>query len=240
MGSIFMDQPPGKTVWQLVSKNSGALIIGASLIVALNFAQITDWLRYASYHLSGQAAADKRAREEQLAGQREQEAQAEQKRREAGARQEREDSALANLDAAWQQYLVASKPKFKQIVIVRDTQKGDYACLRIIYGQSPWEQYRFDEAKERAREQMRAEWTYEIRDRIADGFAQWLNTSKLWGKIDWRYDDLGNSRLWRYWLRQTRFIFDPKDDPHPGAFDECLFPDEIWRANRYQKRIDER
>jgi hypothetical protein len=71
------------------------------------------------YHVSGQAAADKRARDEQLATRREQEAQAERQRREAQANREREEAALANLDAAWQDYLVASRTKFKQVVIVK-------------------------------------------------------------------------------------------------------------------------
>jgi hypothetical protein len=46
-------------------KNSGTLIIGAALIIGLNF-ELVDYGKFAIYHLSGQASADAAKRPQPL------------------------------------------------------------------------------------------------------------------------------------------------------------------------------
>src|ERR1700680_1046462 len=65
-----------KRLLEFAKKNSGALIIGASLIIGLNFSQLTgyvadirDEIHLAYYHLSGQADADLKAHQHFLAEQ---------------------------------------------------------------------------------------------------------------------------------------------------------------------------
>jgi hypothetical protein len=220
----------GPVVLKLLKSNSAALIIGASIIVALNFERFVDWTRYGYYHLSGQAAADARERqqyyENEMAGQakaeREQQAAAEQ-------RQADENERLKLVEAvntAWQNFLIANRSKFKQIEIVRDTAHGDYACLEIIYG--PMANLLIEEWKpevKKARDQMAAQWTYEVRDQLADAFVQWLNANRVWGVVEWRYDTLKDITKYRY-------------GGSLPLFQECLFPADVWRANRYQRKID--
>jgi hypothetical protein len=204
----------------------GAVIIGISLIVALNFGKFVEWAEDATYQLSGQAAADKRASEQNYANGKAQEAIAEQERAEQNAQFERKNAARIEatraLVTAWQDYLTANRPRFKQIDVIRDTEKGDYICLRIIYGNAASRSAEFssNEADKRTREQMFSLWTYELRDRIADGFVQWLNGNKVLKKTDWQYDDLKHL------------------DSQYSSIENCLFPSQVWRANRYQRRIE--
>jgi hypothetical protein len=217
----------------------GAAIIGISLIIALNFAQITDWARDATYHLSGQAAADMQAHERYLASQREQQARDDQARTEQRAKDEREaaarteqrakdeQEAAARIEAksamfkAWQDYLTANRQKFKQIDVIRDIVKGNYSCLRIIFGSVASSPFALNESQKRQRDQIAALWTYELRDRVADGFVQWLNSNTLLNRAAWQYNDLKNIYFESY-----------------GPFSACLGPSEVWRANRFQKRIE--
>jgi hypothetical protein len=60
--------------------------------------------------------------------------------------------------------------------------------------------------------------SYKVRDDIADDFLQWLNNSGLLDKRDWKYDDLKG--------------FD--SEVHVA----CRSATNLWRANRYQKRIE--
>ena len=59
---------------------------------------------------------------------------------------------------------------------------------------------------------------YQVRDSISDDFVGWLNGNRLLGRVDWRYDELE--------------AFDAQQ------YVNCLSPKDIWRANRYQQRID--
>jgi hypothetical protein len=62
--------------------------------------------------------------------------------------------------------------------------------------------------------------TYEMRDNISDDFVRWLNDNQISDRRDWKYDDLQD--------------FNYLTEPHFG----CLSAVSMWRANRYQKRID--
>jgi len=215
----------------------GSVIIGISLIVALNLAQFTDWIRDATYHLSGQAAADKEAEERSNAGLRQQQLIAEQQRVTEAAKEKQERAAenarQIALVEAWQDFLTTNRKLFKQITIVQDTREGDYSCLRDKlppdFSRSPLERLEAehnDKARAEAARQAAEFWNYQVQDHIADGFLQWLNTNKVSAKSNWVYDDLKS--LNQYDLGQ---LFN-------GRAMECLFPAEVWRANRYQKRIE--
>lgn len=137
---------------------------------------------------------------------------------------EESDRALA---AAWDSYLTASRSKFKQIDVIRDTVRGDYVCLRRVYGSLALAQphsYLVDGPEKKAREQMINAWTYELQDRLADGFVQWLNRAKTLDRIDWRYDHL------KQMTGETSITLDD--------WTRCLSPNNVWRANRFQRRID--
>ena len=174
--------------------NSGALIIGASLIIGLNFERFKDYvaatpdaIRTAIYHLSGQADADQA------------------KDRREFARLEKEEQArlerLRIEELAWQDFLAAARTKLPQIRVVKNSYGGDYVCLNIKWSEGEVS-------------------TYELRDNISDDFVRWLNDNRILDRRDWKYDDLQE--------------FNHLTEPHLG----CLSAVSMWRANRYQKRID--
>jgi hypothetical protein len=213
----------------------GAGIIGLSLIVGLNFAEFVGWTRYAFYHLSGQAAADKLAREQYSERLRLQQAEAEHKQAEEAARDQQMRTAEVELKkalgSAWDGFLGSNIKSFKQITIIEDARNGDYVCLR----NAPPAPTRSAEDQLRAMydEKIKAEdakrtadfWNYQIQDRVADGFLQWLNNRRVFNQANWSYDDL---KAMNSYNLLGMFITRPR---------ECQFPSDVWRANRYQKKL---
>jgi hypothetical protein len=177
---------------EFAKTNSGALIIGASLIIGLNFSRFINYAEVAIYHLLGQAGADEAALEAARANNQ--------------AAQERERIAQAATQelvriegTARQDFLIPERTKFSQQVrVVRNSFGGDYLCMG------------FSAAEDAA--------SYEVRDNIADDFVQWLNSNGLLDRRDWKYDDLKGF----------------SSGPYAG----CWSADNLWRANRYQKRIE--
>jgi hypothetical protein len=55
-------------------------------------------------------------------------------------------------------------------------------------------------------------------DTVSDDFVSWLNSNKLLERVDWKYEEMKSLDA----------------EYHFG----CLSPKDIWRANRYQQRID--
>jgi hypothetical protein len=237
-----------KYVAEFAKKNSGALIIGVSLIIGLNFErfanyfiEIPDAFRLAIYHLSGQADADRKAQQQYYAEQkatREREARELQERlaREAHerAKQAKERAAQRELErqqeeaqrakeaqarraekAAWQEFLTANRAKFKQIELVKDSQHGDYNCLRIRQVKWDFVSVYAPETEKIAAEQKAEVSTYQVRDSISDDFVQWLRNNKVSDRADWKYEDLQNM---------------PTDYKGFG----CWSPKKVWRANRDQ------
>ena len=170
----------------------------------------------AIYHLSGQATADE---QEQARRAQEYAQEQELKRR----KKEAQIELTRVLAAAWQEFLTANRAKFKQIALVKDSQEGDYSCLQIR--KDKWDfvsPYKSD-TEIKAAEQKAEVSTYQVRDSIADELVQWLNNSKSSDKTDWKYDDLQNMDV---------------DLPFRFRLNRCWSPKEVWRANRYQKRIE--
>jgi outer membrane murein-binding lipoprotein Lpp len=196
-------------------KNAGALIIGASLIIGLNFerfinyaAEISDTISLAIYNLSGKADAD-------LARYRDQAAQ------EEAQRAKKEEYERAE-QMTWQKFLTSVREKFPQIALVKNSYGGDYMCLRIS---------RTEEVS-----------AYQVRDSISDDFVQWLNanfekpvadpwaafldtpippgfvpvqpqsTNQPLKRRDWAYEDLKDFPAQPYVL--------------------CASAKDLWRANR--------
>jgi len=60
--------------------------------------------------------------------------------------------------------------------------------------------------------------SYKVRDNFADKFVQWLKSDGLLDRRDWKYDDIKGYA----------------DMSIPG----CWFAHHLWRANRYQRRIE--
>jgi hypothetical protein len=191
-----------KNAVEFARKNSGALIIGAALIVGLNFGRFSDYAIGASrifnlaiYHLSGRADADQTAA---MHVQAEERAEAAQR-----ALQEQNRLAIFNAEmAAWIEFLDVARKEFSQIKVVKNTSGGDYLCIDrfSLFG------FQEDVSK------------YPIRDSIADAFVKWLNDKKLLNHENWDYAILQNYAY--------------------SYYTGCLSPKEIWRANRYEKRID--
>jgi len=227
--------------------NTAALIIGASLIIAINFGRFVDWVDYAAYVLSGQASADREAKkqqeefwERQRVKAEQDQAQAQQEQVAAQRRFEKEEAAnqqrVNDVIATWQEYLISVKGKYRQIQIVQDQTHGDYVCLldhpktgdpieqvdeqlRLMLTN---EQYRAMQSRQRA-----AFWNYKTQDNIADGFVGWLNSHSTAGKRDWSYGDLKGFEYGFYSYQSRIDIWNP-----------CLSPKELWRANRYQNHIE--
>jgi len=225
-----------------ISTIIGAGIIGISLIVALNFAEFIGWTRYAIYHLSGQAAADKLAQEQYHESLRLQQAEAEQRRAEEAAKEEQQRAAEAwqqkILVSAWDSFLVANMKVYKQISVVEDARHGDYVCLTsrppTVTGsllgelEAKYPGLSTKDEKTKAEDAKRAAdfWNYQIQDRLADGFLQWLTNNQVPARSSWSYDDL------QYLTGSTLLgMF------NGGRSYTCLFPSDIWRANRYQKKL---
>jgi len=176
---------------EFAKKNSGALIVGVSLVIGLNFERFANYaaetpaaISLAIYHWSGQADADKAK-----------------SRREAAQRAEEEQARIERLRAeaaVWQAFLTAARTKFSQIEVVKNSYGGDYLCLRLSAAELST--------------------AYQVRDNISDDFVQWLNRNRLLDGRDWKYDDLQD------------FAY----QPYAG----CWSAKNIWRANRYQNRID--
>jgi hypothetical protein len=173
-----------KRLIKFAKTNSGALIIGVSLIIGLNFSRFINYAEVAIYHLSGQAAADEAAFEAA--------------RVERAAAQEH----YRIEQAAWQEFLGSERTKFpQQIRVVKNSYGGDFLCLdRSTLGM----------AEDAA--------SYEVRDNIADEFVRWLNSDGLLDRRDWKYDDIKGYA----------------DQP----YSPCWSANSLWRANRYQKRIE--
>lgn len=177
---------------EFAKTNSGALIIGVSLIIGLNFNRFTNYANLAIYHLSGQAGADAEAARAALAAEEEREGV-------ARAKLERERVARAAEEAAWHEFLIAERLRFPQkIAVVENSYGGDFLCMRL------------SETEEVS--------SYEVRDNIADDFLQWLNSDGLLNRRDWKYDDIKGYA----------------DQSYIG----CSSANRLWRANRYQKRIE--
>lgn len=239
-----------QNLWSFARSTSGALIIGLSLIVALNFERFIGWGDLAYYHFSGQAAADRATEErkqvlaelERLSWEQqraEKEEQARQKQKEWDALRDTEERHRITLFDAWLTYLTANRSGVKQIDVVRDTEHGDYACLRIVYGTlaaTRYSDFVIDKSKEKARDQMVAAWTYELRDRVAEGFVQWLNNNKLSNKIDWQHNDLKDMNF--YSKIMSFKLNTDLHDPMVMKMNNCLLPNDLWRANRFQRRVD--
>jgi hypothetical protein len=213
------------------------LIIAASFALGLNFerfpnyaAGVSDLYRLAIYHLSGQADADKRTREEEAHVQQErirqeQEIQIQRAKHEQEVEAQRakeEQASLARIEriramtTAWEEFLTDNRAKFKQIDLIKDQHHGDYNCLRIR--NTLWDFVSpAKRSTEIARQKAEAS-TYQIRDAISDGFVEWLNADHVLDRGDWNYSDLQNIAT----------------DFSAG----CLSPDQIWRANRYYEPSD--
>ena len=208
------------------------LVFAASFVLGLNLerfsdyvTQVADLYRLASYHLSGQAEADKRAYEEEARVQQERvrqeqemAAQRVKHEKEIEAQHAKEEQVrLARIEriramtAAWQEFLTDNRAKFKQIELINDQRYGDYNCLRMR--NTLWD---FVSSKkpstELARQKAEAS-TYQIRDAISDEFVEWLNADHVLDRTDWTYADLQNI--------ETEFSAG------------CLSPDQVWRSNRY-------
>jgi hypothetical protein len=190
-------------------KNSGPLIIGLSLIIALNFSRFTDYaaevhheIHLAIYQLSGQAEADE----------------AEYRREVAQRAQKWKDMDAEQAD--WQMFLASARRKFSQIALVKNSYGGDYLCLQVSHA-----------------EEVSA---YQVRDSIADDFVQWLNgQSKLYD--EWAPYEVHQSKTVgpspgspfnRHWTYKDLATF--ADQPYVA----CSSAKDLWRANRYQERID--
>jgi hypothetical protein len=176
--------------FEFAKTNSGALIIGVSLIIGLNFERFTNYAADAIYHLSGKADADQ-AKAQQEAIQLENE-------RQAGIAKEQAHYARLHVEAAaWQDFLTAARTKFPQIAVVKNSSGGDYACLRIAGAEVA---------------------NYQARDSISDDFVLWLNSNGLLDRHDWKYHDI--------------------KDFYDLSYVGCWQAKNIWRANRYQNRLD--
>jgi hypothetical protein len=217
-----------------------AVIIAVSLVIGLNLerltnyaAQVPDQYHLAIYHLSGQADADKKAREAlaERIREREERARREQKieaaqrvkhEQEVEAVHAKEEQARITrieqrraVTAAWQEFLTANKGRFKQIELVKDSLHGDYGCLRVR--NMLWDFVSpYKRATEIARQKAEVS-TYQVRDNISDDFVRWLNSHNLFDRANWTYDELQNM--------DTNFSVG------------CLSPERAWRWNRYQKPV---
>ena len=208
----------------------GALIIGVSLIIALNFDRFVGWTQSAYYELSGRAANDRAQLEAALkldaAGRAALQEESSRASQALADRQRLKEEYTNALSDSWQKYLASNRSKFRQIVVIRDTKNGDHVCLRVIYGslasESFYTDFANDPTKRMVQEQMYAAWTYELRDRIADGFVQWLNANRTLARADWDYEALNQ-------MNGSTFA---------SIFEHCLNPSDVWRANRYQRRIE--
>ena len=156
-----------KRLIEFAKTNSGALIIGVSLIIGLNFSRFINYAEVAFYHLSGQAAADEAARAQRAADQ--------QRQRIAQAAVQ---ETFRIERAAWQEFLGSERTKFpQQVRAVKNSYGGDYLCLDL---RGP--NFSSAMAEDAAR--------YEVRDNFADEFVQWLNGDGLLNRRDWKYDDI--------------------------------------------------
>ena len=117
---------------------------------------------------------------------------------------------------AWEAFLAASSGKFNENDVIR----GDYDCLRRITHDLGDPERRANETNAKLAE-------YKIFDEVADAFILWLNNAKTLGKSDWTYGDLNDQMFGTIYLTQ---LF--KELSH------CLTPRDIWRADRFKKRID--
>ena len=157
-------QQQSRRLLEFAKTNSGALIIGVSLIIGLNLSRFINYAEFAIYHLSGQAGTNEAALEASRA--------------ELAAAQERSRVAQAAAQeleraeqAAWQEFLDSERTKFsQQIRVVKNSYGGDFLCMGLS---------RAEDAP-----------SYVVRDTIADDFVQWLNNNGLLEKRDWNYDDL--------------------------------------------------
>jgi hypothetical protein len=215
----------------------GAFIIAASFVIGLNLelftdyaAQVPDRYRLAVYQLSGQAAADKKVREERAREREEREKQEQEVEAAQRVRHEREADALhakeeqaritrveqrRAVTAAWQDFLTTNRARFKQIELVKDSRHGDYNCLRLR--NMLWDFVApYKRTTEAARQKADVS-TYQVRDVISDDFVGWLNSRRIFDRADWTYDDLQTM--------DTNFSVG------------CLSPEQAWRVNRYQKPI---
>jgi hypothetical protein len=241
-----MGEQPGRTLFGFIGKNSAALIVGVSLILALNFDRFLIWGNNMVYYLSGQATTDTKIEEERrqryremVEAQRQRNALMEAERVKAQQAFEEERAVKQEMFEAWQDYLVSLKGKYPQIQIVRDTTNGDYACLLdhpktgAPSLEQAEEQIRLslsDEQYRLLRSRRQAEfWNYETQDNIADGFVGWLNSHSTAGKRNWAYDDL------QFGYSSEALV---SHRSHLDIWNACLWPKEVWRANRYQKRIE--
>ncbi len=220
-----------KRLIEFGKRNSGALIIGVSLIIGLNFERFTNYaaetydaINRAIYRLSGQADADV-AKYRQEVAQREQEAA--QRAKEGQARIEH----LRVEAAAWQEFLASVRTKFSQIALVKNSYGGDYSCLRI-----------------RKAEEVSA---YQVRDNISDDFVQWLNGNLEKAPDPWeKYNPQPAPALPRGFemdqpkqsinqpLLRRDWKYDDLQDFATQPYMACSSAKDLWRANRYKKRID--
>jgi len=217
-----------------------------SLIIGLNFSRFINYVaevpyavHLAIYHLSGLAAADARAQQEywrqaqeyaqEQAKEREKYQQEQAKRAQEYAQKQAKEKLEKEaqieltrvLAASWQEFLAANRTTFKQIYLIKDSDNGDYSCLDIRQ-RNEFDSFNKSNDEIKAAEQKAEVSTYPVRDSVADAFLQWLNGNKLSGKIDWKYEDLQN-------MNSLEF--------HPHNY-SCSIPKDVWRANRYPKRIE--
>jgi hypothetical protein len=117
---------------------------------------------------------------------------------------------------AWEAFLAAGRGKFNQ----NDAIRGDYDCLRRI-------RHDLSDPERRASENNAKRAEYEMFDEVADAFIVWLNDAKTLGKSDWTYGDLNDQTFGIIYLTQ---LF--------KELSNCLTPRDLWRENRFKKRID--
>lgn len=200
----------------------GALIIGASIIIAFNFpiflsavADVAGYFESAWLDLTGETERQKKEFakiEEQARLESEQNriALEEIKKEIAEKARDRKNRKIL-LGSFWNEFLQKNRnSKNHEIEIKKDERIGDYMCL----------QFKGWDSEERSLR----------KDHYADLFIQWLNSRRALGSESWAYKNLDSDE----------FSEEPgvKEAIFAPAYKSCIVPRELYRVNRYEKRIE--
>jgi hypothetical protein len=186
-GRIAMIKNALLAIWKSLKSNSAALIIGAAIIIGLNFSRFLGGAQSILYEISGQAARDQESAKQ------------------AKNQQAIQLQARKIVTEAWNSFLLANRGNDNPEIKVVQSTSGDFVCMDFLRAGNNDRMDHFADMFTKYLNQNailgRTDWTYELLDNDFFSDAYTANLSK-----DLKYNrGYGSCNVPNYLYRRNRY-----------------------------------